>query len=119
MFRTLLSLNGPLEQLPQLLPSLLSPQAPAQVVQQPHQQGRRVALFADFEQFARFLSDGLHEFVGTDGAFELLVVPQLLEEKGELVEKRVLEGCIEQKKLSEGSDGVEQLQSGAEVVSFL
>ena len=57
--------------------------------------------------------------MGTDGAFELLVVPQLLEEKGELVEKRVLEGCIEQKKLSEGSDGVEQLQSGAEVVSFL
>lgn len=55
--------------------------------------------------------------MGADGPFELLVVPQLLQEQAELIEEGVFEGVPEQEQLSEGFDCVEDLKDAVGVVS--
>jgi len=60
----------------------------------------------------------MHQLVRTDGTFELLVVPYLFEEDRELLEEGVFEVGVEQKELSEGGDGVEELECGVEIVGF-
>jgi hypothetical protein len=54
--------------------------------------------------------------MGTDGPFKLLVVPQLLQEQCEFIQKDVLEGVFEQEQFPEWLDYIQDLKDGVGVV---